>query len=146
MSSRVTHVPLESVPQQLPTSGLGSSRSVLLGCMFCAMTMRARRSELVSVLAFRLQGAAERKAKHLSEMKSKTVRFHFSSGAALEQPCSMNNSTELRKTAKLSPLFTACRSNVQVWFSAKINALLRRPSRAGFNRGVGRWERYYCPL
>lgn len=65
MSSRVTHVPLESVRQRLPTSGLGSSRSVLLGCMFCAMTMRARRSEVVSVLAFRLQGAAERRAKHL---------------------------------------------------------------------------------
>lgn len=134
MSSRVTHVPLESVRQRLPTSGLGSSRSVLLGCMFCAMTMRARRSEVVSVLAFRLQGAAERRAKHLLETKSETVRkprltfhfhFHFSSGTALEQPCVMNNATDLWGTAKLSTLFTACSKNVQCWLPAKNRCFVR---------------------
>lgn len=39
----------------LSTSGLGSSSSPLLGYIFCAMMMRARRSEVVSVLALRLE-------------------------------------------------------------------------------------------
>lgn len=73
VSSRVRHLrPLESSRQRLPTSAFGSSGSVPLGCMFCAMTMRARRSEVASMLALRLQGAAERRAKHLSAMTRET--------------------------------------------------------------------------
>lgn len=38
-----------------PTSGVVSSGSMLLGYRFCTMTMRAKRSEVVRVLAFRLE-------------------------------------------------------------------------------------------
>lgn len=61
-----------------PTSGLGSSRSVLLGCMFCAMTMRASRSDVVSVLAFRLRvGGREESKTHFSHEQWSDNQVHW---------------------------------------------------------------------
>lgn len=49
--------------EPLSTSGLGSSSSILLGYMFWAMMMRAKRSDVESVLALRLQKHQESRGK-----------------------------------------------------------------------------------
>lgn len=102
-----------------PTSGLGSSRSVLLGCMFCAMTIRASRSEVVSVLAFRLQGAAERRERKTPFSIEKSPWFDNLVSLSLfigdwTRVATFDKQLwESLENSKLSPLFAACSKNVQ---------------------------------
>lgn len=78
------------------TSGLASSRSVLLGYIFCAIMMSISRSEVTSVLALRLENTG---------LKKRKIIFH--------RPCNPMNFVKM-----LCYLFTWSRRQA-VWYEPR---------------------------